>query len=210
MARRSGLGKGLSALIPSEATGESDSLLRVVPISHIRPNAFQPRSHFDEESMAVAGGLHPRGRAAPAGPGAGARGRSGELRADRGGAALAGGPAGRPPDDPRPGPGGRRRGQPGAGAGREPPPGRPQRPRGGGRLPAAHRRVRSDPRAGGDPHGQGPGDDHQHPAAAAAAGGGPACPGRADDLGRPRPGPARHARPGAPGEAGRADRRARG
>jgi ParB family transcriptional regulator, chromosome partitioning protein len=52
MARRSGLGKGLSALIPSEATGESDSLLRVVPISHIRPNAFQPRSHFDEESMA--------------------------------------------------------------------------------------------------------------------------------------------------------------
>src|SRR5580693_3015177 len=52
MARRSGLGKGLSALIPSEATGESDSLLRTVPISHIKPNAFQPRSHFDEESMA--------------------------------------------------------------------------------------------------------------------------------------------------------------
>ena len=52
MARRSGLGKGLSALIPSEATGETDSLLRVVPISHIRPNAFQPRSYFDEESLA--------------------------------------------------------------------------------------------------------------------------------------------------------------
>ena len=52
MARRSGLGKGLSALIPTEVTGESNSLLRVVPISHIRPNAFQPRSHFDEESMA--------------------------------------------------------------------------------------------------------------------------------------------------------------
>src|ERR1700691_3922750 len=51
MARRSGLGKGLSALIPSESTGESNSLLRVVPISHIRPNSFQPRSHFDEESM---------------------------------------------------------------------------------------------------------------------------------------------------------------
>jgi ParB family transcriptional regulator, chromosome partitioning protein len=51
MARRSGLGKGLSALIPSEATGEADSALRVVPISHIKPNAFQPRSHFDEESM---------------------------------------------------------------------------------------------------------------------------------------------------------------
>jgi ParB family chromosome partitioning protein len=52
MARRSGLGKGLSALIPGEAVGESDSILRVVPIAHIRPNSFQPRSHFDEESMA--------------------------------------------------------------------------------------------------------------------------------------------------------------
>jgi ParB family transcriptional regulator, chromosome partitioning protein len=52
MARRSGLGKGLSALIPGEVVGESDSLLRVVPISQIRPNAYQPRSHFDEESMA--------------------------------------------------------------------------------------------------------------------------------------------------------------
>jgi ParB family chromosome partitioning protein len=52
MARRSGLGKGLSALIPGEVVGESDSALRVVPISHIRPNAYQPRSHFDEESMA--------------------------------------------------------------------------------------------------------------------------------------------------------------
>jgi ParB family transcriptional regulator, chromosome partitioning protein len=51
MARRSGLGKGLSALIPSEAMGETDSALRVVPISHIKPNAFQPRSHFDEEAM---------------------------------------------------------------------------------------------------------------------------------------------------------------
>jgi ParB family chromosome partitioning protein len=53
MARRSGLGKGLSALIPSEATGEADSMLREIPISHIRPNAFQPRSHFDEESMSA-------------------------------------------------------------------------------------------------------------------------------------------------------------
>jgi ParB family chromosome partitioning protein len=51
MARRSGLGKGLSALIPSESTGEADSLLREVPISHIRPNVYQPRNHFDEESM---------------------------------------------------------------------------------------------------------------------------------------------------------------
>ena len=53
MARRSGLGKGLSALIPNETTGHVDSALREVPISHIRPNAFQPRSHFDEESMSA-------------------------------------------------------------------------------------------------------------------------------------------------------------
>jgi ParB family transcriptional regulator, chromosome partitioning protein len=52
MARRSGLGKGLSALIPSDAVGEEDSVLRVVPISHIRPSSFQPRTHFNEESMA--------------------------------------------------------------------------------------------------------------------------------------------------------------
>lgn len=51
MARRSGLGKGLGALIPAEAVGEQGSALREVPISSIRPNARQPRSHFDEEAM---------------------------------------------------------------------------------------------------------------------------------------------------------------
>jgi ParB family chromosome partitioning protein len=50
MARRSGLGKGLGALIPTEVAGQG-SALREVPISSIRPNALQPRSHFDEESM---------------------------------------------------------------------------------------------------------------------------------------------------------------
>ena len=52
MARRSGLGKGLSALIPSDVVGDEDSVLRVVPISHIRPSPLQPRTHFNEESMA--------------------------------------------------------------------------------------------------------------------------------------------------------------
>src|ERR1700684_146841 len=51
MARRSGLGKGLSALIPSEARGGPHSLLRVGPISPTPPNPHQPRTHFDEESM---------------------------------------------------------------------------------------------------------------------------------------------------------------
>ncbi len=53
MARRSGLGKGLSALIPTESVGELDSALRTVPISAIKPNEYQPRSHFDEESMSA-------------------------------------------------------------------------------------------------------------------------------------------------------------
>jgi ParB family chromosome partitioning protein len=50
MARRSGLGKGLSALIPPEV-GSQGSALREVPISSIRPNSLQPRAHFDEEAM---------------------------------------------------------------------------------------------------------------------------------------------------------------
>ena len=51
MARRSGLGKGLSALIPTEVTGDRTSALREVPIGNIRPNPRQPRVNFDEETM---------------------------------------------------------------------------------------------------------------------------------------------------------------
>lgn len=51
MARRSGLGKGLGALIPNEAMGDEGSALREVPIANIRPNAHQPRAYFDEEAM---------------------------------------------------------------------------------------------------------------------------------------------------------------
>ena len=51
MARRSGLGKGLSALIPTEVTGDRTSALREVPIGNIKPNPRQPRTTFDEESM---------------------------------------------------------------------------------------------------------------------------------------------------------------
>ena len=52
MARRSGLGKGLSALIPAEVVQDRSSVLREVAISSIRPNPLQPRTHFDDESMA--------------------------------------------------------------------------------------------------------------------------------------------------------------
>ena len=53
MARRSGLGKGLGALIPSEVTGDRGSSLADVPLSRIVPSSFQPRRHFDEESLAA-------------------------------------------------------------------------------------------------------------------------------------------------------------
>ena len=48
--RRGGLGRGLSALIP---TGEpaSASPYREIPINQIRPNPSQPRSHHDEETL---------------------------------------------------------------------------------------------------------------------------------------------------------------
>jgi ParB family chromosome partitioning protein len=52
VARRSGLGKGLGALIPSEvAAAEHDAALRELAVSQIEPNPLQPRSHFDEESL---------------------------------------------------------------------------------------------------------------------------------------------------------------
>lgn len=56
MARRSGLGKGLSSLIPpGEALPGGDDegpVLREIPIADITPNPNQPRVHFDEESLA--------------------------------------------------------------------------------------------------------------------------------------------------------------
>jgi ParB family transcriptional regulator, chromosome partitioning protein len=53
VARRSGLGRGLGSLIPPEVGANSESVLRDVPVSAIRPNPLQPRTHFDEESMAA-------------------------------------------------------------------------------------------------------------------------------------------------------------
>lgn len=51
MARRSGLGRGLEALIPNDLLGDRASALLEVPINSIRPNPHQPRSHFDEEDL---------------------------------------------------------------------------------------------------------------------------------------------------------------
>lgn len=53
MTRRSGLGKGLSSLIPQEATegGGLDAELLEVTTASITPNPNQPRELFDEEAL---------------------------------------------------------------------------------------------------------------------------------------------------------------
>jgi len=52
VARRSGLGKGLGALIPTEVREDRTSALAEIPIGSVRPNSFQPRKAFDEETLA--------------------------------------------------------------------------------------------------------------------------------------------------------------
>jgi ParB family transcriptional regulator, chromosome partitioning protein len=51
--RRSGLGRGLGALIPTDITGTAGSALREVPVESIAPNPHQPRAYFDEEALAA-------------------------------------------------------------------------------------------------------------------------------------------------------------
>jgi ParB family chromosome partitioning protein len=59
MPRKPGLGKGLGALIPegtstpteAPADAPSSSPLRMVPVDSIRPNQFQPRKTFNDESL---------------------------------------------------------------------------------------------------------------------------------------------------------------
>jgi ParB family transcriptional regulator, chromosome partitioning protein len=52
--RRSGLGRGLSALIPGDVAGlEQGSALVEVPLSDVVPNRYQPRAGFDEDALAT-------------------------------------------------------------------------------------------------------------------------------------------------------------
>jgi ParB family chromosome partitioning protein len=51
VARRSGLGKGLGALIPTEVTGDRSSALLDIPVTAIEANQQQPRTSFDEETL---------------------------------------------------------------------------------------------------------------------------------------------------------------
>lgn len=45
------LGKGLDALIPSLNINDDDKIVEI-PLSQLRPNPYQPRKHFDDESIA--------------------------------------------------------------------------------------------------------------------------------------------------------------
>ncbi len=50
MAKRGGLGRGLSALIPA-AVEEGGSGLLEIPVQGVSPNPKQPRTHFDDETI---------------------------------------------------------------------------------------------------------------------------------------------------------------
>lgn len=56
MVRRSGLGRGLSSLIPPGEAGLGEhgegATLEEIPVGDITPNPHQPRVHFDEEALA--------------------------------------------------------------------------------------------------------------------------------------------------------------
>ena len=52
MARRSGLGRGLSALIPTDALKDRGALVELA-VNVVRPNPRQPRQHFDEDALAA-------------------------------------------------------------------------------------------------------------------------------------------------------------
>ena len=53
MARRSGLGRGLGALIPEDAAEELGASFQELPMDSIVPNPFQPRSEFDDAGIAA-------------------------------------------------------------------------------------------------------------------------------------------------------------
>ena len=56
MNRRSGLGRGITSLIPLADTAPAEdgsaTTLAEIPVADITPNPHQPRVHFDEESLA--------------------------------------------------------------------------------------------------------------------------------------------------------------
>ena len=52
MGRRSGLGRGLGAIIPEASTDDDDPrALQHLPVERVRPNRYQPRTAFDDEAI---------------------------------------------------------------------------------------------------------------------------------------------------------------
>lgn len=52
MSRKSGLGRGLGALIPNDISiSDDDSALQEVAIDSVVPNRLQPREHFEEDAL---------------------------------------------------------------------------------------------------------------------------------------------------------------
>ena len=207
MARRGGLGKGLGALIPPGTSLDSDTDtgggLEELPTSAIKPNRFQPRGHFDEEALgALADSIREVGVLQPIlvrPVDDGYELIAGERRwraARRVGLQMI--PAlVRETDDAT---------SVAARAGREPAPRRPQRARGGGRLPAAHRGLRAHPRGGRVAGREEPGERHQLAAPPPAPAVDPEAGAREPAEHGPGARAARHARPRVPGAA-RAPRR---
>ncbi|MDX8381029.1 MAG: ParB/RepB/Spo0J family partition protein [Ghiorsea sp.] len=50
--KRQALGRGLNALLGDKPTPEVLAQATLIPISKIKPNSFQPRSHFDQDELA--------------------------------------------------------------------------------------------------------------------------------------------------------------
>ena len=211
MARRSGLGKGLGALIPTDEPADVDGDDRTsqeIPVGAIEPNPHQPRAALRRGVPGRAGRLDPRDRRAAAGAGA-ARPATASFELIAGERRWRAAKRAGLPTIPAIVRDGRRPRLARAGAGREPPPPGPDAARGGGGLPAADRGLRPHPRAGGQPGRQEPLGGHQHPAAASS------CRPSVQQLlaerqaqRRPRPGAARHARPRLPGDSWPAGRSA--
>ncbi|MEQ8841556.1 MAG: ParB/RepB/Spo0J family partition protein [Acidimicrobiales bacterium] len=52
MSKRSGLGKGLSSLIPADVSTEG-AVYREIDVNDVVPNRYQPREHFDEATLSA-------------------------------------------------------------------------------------------------------------------------------------------------------------
>jgi ParB family transcriptional regulator, chromosome partitioning protein len=62
MTRKSGLGRGLDALMPSKESSLPSGSVRQIPVEQISSNPHQPRTHFDAQELAeLAGSIREHG-----------------------------------------------------------------------------------------------------------------------------------------------------